>query len=148
MIEIRKINASETIFIRHSVLRVGKPIATCYFEGDDLPTTNHFGLYYKNKQVAVISVFESKNQSFIDENQHQIRGMAVLPEYQKRGFGEQLLKQCENEIKIKNGNLIWFNARESAIEFYKKFEYVIMGDKFEIPYVGMHYVMKKTLKYC
>jgi ribosomal protein S18 acetylase RimI-like enzyme len=145
MIEIKKINTFDTIIVRHPVLRLGKPVSTCHFEGDDLPTTSHFGLNLDNRLIAVISAFEVKNKYFTEENQYQIRGMAVLEEFQNRGFGEQLLQYCENEIRIKKGELIWFNARQTALGFYKKSGYAIIGDQFEIPDVGTHYVLYKKI---
>jgi ribosomal protein S18 acetylase RimI-like enzyme len=145
MIEINKITAFETIIVRHPVLRTGKPIATCHFEGDDLPTTSHFGLYFEKQLVAIISSFKVQNKLFTEENQYQIRGMAVLEEFQKKGFGEQLLHYCENEIRIKKGELIWFNAREIAVGFYKKSGYEVIGGQFEIPDVGPHYVLFKKI---
>jgi ribosomal protein S18 acetylase RimI-like enzyme len=145
MIEIKKITAFETIMVRHPVLRLGRPIETCHFEGDDLSTTWHYGFFLENQLVAVISAFKAKNKLFNVENQYQIRGMAVLDQFQKRGFGEALLNYCENEIGLTNGDLIWFNARETALGFYKKSEYEIIGGQFEIPDVGPHYVLFKKL---
>jgi len=145
MIEIKKINTFDTIIVRHPVLRLGKPIKSCHFDGDDLPTTSHFGLFLENKLVGVISAFQVKNKLFSEEIQYQIRGMAVLEEFQKRGFGEQLLQFCENEIRIKKGELIWFNARQTALGFYKKLGYAIIGGQFEIPDVGPHYVLFKKI---
>jgi len=142
--EIKKITAFETLIVRHPVLRPGRPIGSCHFEGDDLPTTSHFGLYFENQLVAIISSFKVQNKLFIEENQYQIRGMAVLEEFQKKGFGEALLNYCENEIRIKKGKLIWFNARETAVGFYKKSGYEVLGGKFEIPEVGPHYILFKT----
>jgi len=145
MIEIKKITAFDTIIVRHPILRPGKPIETCHFKGDDLLTTVHFGLYVENQLVAVISAFKVQNKLFSEENQYQIRGMAVLEEFQKMGFGEELLKHCENKIKLKKGNLIWFNARETAVGFYKKSGYEIIGGQFEITDVGPHYVLFKAI---
>ena len=143
MFEIKEILAFETIIVRHPVLRFGKPIESCRFEGDDLPTTKHFGLFYENEISAVISVFETKNNLFLEENQFQIRGMAVLEQHQKKGFGEALLKYCENQIRNKSGKIIWFNARETAIGFYEKSGYQKSGDGFEISDIGIHYVLFK-----
>ena len=145
MIEIKKITAFETIIVRHPVLRPGRPIESCHFDGDDMPTTSHFGLFLENQLAGVISVFKIQNKLFSEENQYQIRGMAVLSEFQKKGFGEQLLQYCENEIRLKSGNLIWFNARETAIGFYEKSGYEILGDPFEIPDVGPHYILFKVI---
>ena len=145
MIEIEKITAFETIIVRHPVLRPGRPIESCHFDGDDLPTTSHFGLFLENQLAGVISAFKAQNKLFSEENQYQIRGMAVLSEFQKKGFGEALLEYCENEIRLKSGNLIWFNARETAIGFYEKSGYEILGDPFEIPDVGPHYILFKVI---
>ena len=145
MFVIKEISAFETIIVRHPVLRFGKPIESCRFEGDDLPTTKHFGLFFENQLSVVISVFEAKNNLFLEENQFQIRGMAVLEQHQKKGFGEVLLKYCENQIRIKMGEIIWFNARESAIGFYEKSDYQKSGDGFEIADIGIHYVLFKKL---
>lgn len=145
MIEIKKITAFETIIVRHPVLRPGRPIESCHFEGDDLPTTCHFGLCFENELVGVISAFKAKNKLFSEENQFQIRGMAVLVQFQKRGFGEALLNYCENEIRLKKGELIWFNARETAVGFYKKSGYEVVGERFEIPDVGPHYILFKKI---
>ena len=145
MIEIKKITAFETIIVRHPVLRPGRPIKSCHFDGDDLPTTSHFGLFLENQLASVISAFKVQNKLFLQENQYQIRGMAVVEEFQKKGFGEALLKYCENEIKIAKGKLIWFNARERALGFYEKSGYEILGDPFEIPDVGPHYILFKAI---
>jgi GNAT superfamily N-acetyltransferase len=145
MIEIKKITAFETIIVRHPVLRPGRPIESCHFDGDDMPTTSHFGLFLENQLAGVISVFKIQNKLFSEENQYQIRGMAVLSEFQKKGFGEALLEYCENEIRLKSGDLIWFNAREIALGFYEKSGYEILGDPFEIPDVGPHYILFKAI---
>lgn len=145
MIEIKKITAFESIIVRHPVLRPGRPIESCHFDGDDLLSTSHFGLFLENQLAGVISAFKAQNKLFSEENQYQIRGMAVLSEFQKKGFGEALLEYCENEIRLKSGNLIWFNARETAIGFYEKSGYEILGDQFEIPDVGPHYILFKVI---
>jgi GNAT superfamily N-acetyltransferase len=145
MIEIKKITAFETIIVRHPVLRPGRQIESCHFDGDDLLSTSHFGLFLENQLAGVISVFKIQNKLFSEENQYQIRGMAVLSEFQKKGFGEALLEYCENEIRLKSGDLIWFNARETAIGFYEKSGYEILGDPFEIPDVGPHYILFKAI---
>jgi ribosomal protein S18 acetylase RimI-like enzyme len=142
---IKNISAKETYLVRQPVLRHGKPIESCHFEGDDLPTTHHFGLFYDKRLIGVVSVFSIKNCIFNSPNQFQIRGMAILSEYQKRGFGEKLLHHCEAYIKSQNGTLIWFNARESAISFYEKSNYNKDGAPFSIPEIGPHFLMKKEI---
>lgn len=145
MFKIIEIGALETFSVRHPVLRFGKPIESCHFEGDDLQTTKHFGLFYNNQLSGVISIFETQNSLFEEANQFQIRGMAVLQQFQKKGFGVALLKYCENYIQNNKGSVIWFNARETAIGFYEKSDYQKIGDGFEIADIGIHYLLFKKL---
>jgi ribosomal protein S18 acetylase RimI-like enzyme len=142
---IKKITPKETYFVRNSVLRKGKPIESCYFKGDDLETTIHFGLYDDENCVAIVSVFQNKNDNFDEDLQFQIRGMAVLETYQNKGFGRQLIQHCEAYLKQEKTLLLWLNARESAVSFYSKIGYSVTGIPFEIAEIGVHYCMiKKT----
>lgn len=145
MIEIKNIDFASTFSVRHPVLRDGKPIESCFFDGDDLKTTAHFGLFLDKKLVGVISIFKNKNNTFSAQNQFQIRGMAVLKECQGKSFGKQLLHQAEKHVRIQKGGLIWFNARENAVPFYQNSGYEIIGNAFEIKDIGTHYIMSKKM---
>jgi GNAT superfamily N-acetyltransferase len=145
MEKITIITSSETFSVRHPVLRAGKPIESCRFEGDDLATTTHLGLFKGNDLIGIISIFEVKSLLFNDEKQFQLRGMAVLEEHQKKGFGEKLVRHAEQYLKSKNASLIWFNARLVAVAFYKKMGYTTIGEAFIINTVGPHYVMFKKI---
>ena len=74
-----------------------------------------------------------------------MRGMAVLSSEQGKGFGEKLLRFAEDYVKKESGDLIWFNARSNAVRFYEKAGYAVIGNAFEIPDVGTHFVMYKKL---
>lgn len=145
MMKIQNISSTHTFLVRHPVLRAGKPIESCVFDDDNLTTTKHFGLFIEEKLVGVVSVFKKNNTIFNKENQFQIRGMAVLLEFQKKGFGENLVKHCENYVKSVNGAVIWFNARESAVPFYEKLGYNKIGNPFSITEIGIHFLMKKEI---
>ncbi|KAF2511841.1 GNAT family N-acetyltransferase [Flavobacterium foetidum] len=142
---IKEITSKETYIVRQPVLRKGKPIESCIFEGDDLPTTHHFGLFEDKNLTGIISLFTQINSIFADENQAQIRGMAVLENHQKKGYGEALVTHCEKFCQSQNIDLIWFNARTAAVGFYKKMNYQIIGEAFDIKDVGEHYLMFKKL---
>lgn len=61
---VKKITAPETYLIRHPVLRKGKPKESCFFEEDDLKSTNHFGLFLKQELVGIISLYKKINSLF------------------------------------------------------------------------------------
>jgi ribosomal protein S18 acetylase RimI-like enzyme len=145
MHSIQKITSTETYPVRHIVLRAGKPIESCQFDGDELGSTHHFGYYLNNQIIGVISLFAIDNSHFITQKSFQIRGMAVLPAFQKQGVGEALVKEAEKFCTTQKADIIWFNARTSAVGFYQKMGYEILGPEFEIYDVGPHFLMYKKL---
>lgn len=142
---IKEIPSNKTYAVRQPVLRKGKTIESCIFEGDDLETTHHFGLFNDENLTGIISLFNQSNPIFAEKFQAQIRGMAILDHHQKKGFGEALVKHCETYCKDNQTNLIWFNARTAAVGFYKKMNYQVLGEAFDIKDVGEHYLMFKKL---
>jgi ribosomal protein S18 acetylase RimI-like enzyme len=141
---VKKITAKDTYFVRNQVLRKGKPLTSCFFEGDNLQTTSHFGIYAVDKCIGILSVFQIKNNSFGALNQFQIRGMAVLPEFQELGIGKQLINHCENLFLDTTETVIWCNAREKAVGFYEKMGFDKIGNPFIIDDIGIHYIMYKS----
>jgi GNAT superfamily N-acetyltransferase len=145
MLTLKEITALDTYSVRLPVLREGKPLETCHFEGDNLQSTIHLGLFINCALIGVVSLFKTQNSEFNEEKQFQIRGMAVLKHHQKRGYGEKLLHEAEEIAKKHKCNLLWFNAREKAVPFYEKAGYSIHGKPFEIGDIGTHFVMyRKT----
>lgn len=142
--DLREITATETWPVRHPVLRTGRPIEDVYMEADEMETTFHLGMFYKNDIVGVASFMEDSHPEF-SGIQSRLRGMAVLPEFRKRGIAELLLNKGEDLLKERGRTVLWFNARIVAVNFYKNLDYQIIGDEFDIPKVGPHYRMKKEL---
>jgi len=148
---IKQITSQETYPVRHPVLRVGRPLEDCAFNGDDLESTIHLGAFYDKELVAVASLMKNNDATFkelnhlMDDNAYQLRGMAVLQNKQGHGLGKKLLQHAEVTMKEKNVSLLWFNARIIAIDFYKKLGYEINGEPFEIDRIGTHYKMYKQL---
>lgn len=142
---IRKISADETYPVRQEVLRPGRPLKECFFEGDLEEDTFHLGYFEGTQLVAVATYVARKNELFDSPYQYQLRGMAVLKSYQGKKLGEKLLLEGEKLLKKKNpAILLWFNARETAVEFYRKYGYRTTGPAFMIPNVCMHIVMYKN----
>lgn len=141
--EIKELSSEAIYPIRHEVLRKGKPFETSFFDGDNLETTKHFGLFIENNLIGALSLFKNENKNFVLKNQFQLRGMAILESHQSKGFGKLLIRKAEEFAKNLNTDLIWFNAREHAVFFYKKSGYEVFGKPFDIENIGLHYVMFK-----
>ena len=67
--------------------------------------------------------------------------MATLEEYRNKGIGRALINDGREFVKNNRGEIIWCNARESAVFFYKKCGFIIISEKFDIENIGSHYVM-------
>ena len=145
MYSIKQITSQETFAVRLPVLRPGKPIDSCIFDGDDLSTTAHFGIYDDEIIVGVTSIFKTSTPLLSQKQQFQLRGMAIVDSHQKRGLGDKLVQRAERYVKENNAEVLWFNAREVAVGFYKKMGYEIIGEPFVIGDIGIHYVMYKPL---
>ena len=63
-IQIKEISSLETYSVRHPVLREGRPIEDCSFDGDDLSTTFHLGLFYEDVLVGVASFMKNNHALF------------------------------------------------------------------------------------
>lgn len=144
--KLQEITAEDTYVVRRPVLRPQRPPEECVFEGDLDPSTLHLGIYIADKLAGVASFMHNTSDYFDARSQYQLRGMAVLPEYQGQDLGKKLLIGGETVLKERFSQLLlWFNARETAIDFYKKFGYTTKGSPFMIPNVCMHIVMYKEL---
>ena len=143
---IREIPAAAVYSVRQQVLRPGRPLTECIFEGDSSEKTFHLGLFMDGNLIGVASFMQNSNPLFNEKGQYQLRGMAVLPEYKGQGFGASLLIEGEEKLKkLVEKPFLWFNARDAAIGFYEKFGYKTKGEKFDIPGVCLHIVMFKQL---
>ena len=142
---IRQISGKETWSVRHPVLRQGRPLEDCHFEGDEDQDTIHLGLYHLDHPVGVVSLLK-KDHNYFSGTQYQLRGMAVLPEFQNKGLGELLVDEGEKLLNAKRVYTIWLNAREVAVSFYTNLDYEIMGKPFEVEPIGTHYLMHKKLR--
>lgn len=143
---IQLISAEETYTIRQPVLRTGRPLTECVFEGDILESTFHLGLFFKASLIGVATYMHHNHDNFPEETHYQLRGMAILESFQKKGLGTLLLKAGEENLTRIQVNRLWFNAREVAVNFYKNHGYKTQGNSFNIEGVGIHFLMTKTLK--
>ncbi len=141
MILIKEINANQTYPIRLAVLRPTKTLADCVFTHDDDESTFHLGAFLENDLACIGSLYQQKHTLFKESNQWQLRGMATLPQYVGKGLGSTLLKNTVEILLKKDTNLLWCNARSSAVAFYQKAGFSIVGEEFLIADVGPHYVM-------
>ena len=65
---------------------------------------------------------------FIENDEYHIGRVAILKNYQNKGYGSIILKELENKIRTLGGNKIVLSSQKQAIGFYKKLGYIETGD--------------------
>lgn len=143
MIQLKEIKAEDTYAIRKAVLRKNMTLSH-EMPGDHDPDSVHLGVYDENKLLCTGSFMKNNRDEFTG-HQYQLRGMATAEGSQRKGYGRILLEKAEDFFKVRGIDLIWCNARVSALEFYKKSGYETIGEVFEVPQIGPHYVMFKRI---
>jgi ribosomal protein S18 acetylase RimI-like enzyme len=74
----------------------------------------------------------------------RLRQMAVRSDLQRSGIGQKLVQHLETEARARGLRHIELHARETAIGFYEKLGYEVLGSVFTE--VGIpHFSMTKTL---
>lgn len=76
----------------------------------------------------------------------QIRYMAVHPDHQGKGLGKLIVLKLEEEAKRIGLTTIELQARENALEFYKRQNYTVKETSFKLWDIIQHYLMTKEIK--
>ncbi|MEX2673631.1 MAG: GNAT family N-acetyltransferase [Phycisphaeraceae bacterium] len=140
----RSAEVQEIIDLRRRVLRMGMPDDPATFEGDDSPSTLHMGVFDAASQcVGCATMIRADWEG---RPAYQLRGMATCETRQQQGIGRTLLKRLLDRITAETDvRLIWCNARQEAIGFYRKQGWRVVSDVFKVPTVGPHYKMRIDL---
>lgn len=107
--------------------------------------TFHLGTFVENELISIGTFAKQNNPQFTFQHQYRLRGMATNKAYSGLGSGRKLLAFAEEELRNRNIELLWFDARIVALEFYKKLNYTAIGEAYPVRDVGMHYLMYKVL---
>lgn len=121
-----ELTAEETHALRLDVLRSDTPSSEVAFAEDDLPGTFHLGLRAGD---AIIAISTWISRPYLGEPAVQLRGMATAPQWQGKGLGAILLDAgCTRAATV--APLVWARARDTALEFYVRNGFTIVGEGF------------------
>lgn len=90
-----------------------------------LQNTEHFIRVYEDDATHNVAGFihAEAYQLLYNEPGFNILGLAVLPEYQHRGIGKQLLQAVETEAAARNYRFIRLNSGEHRMEAHAFYEH-------------------------
>lgn len=76
----------------------------------------------------------------------QVRQVVVCRDTREAGIGRALMCALERTAAEQGANLVWLNARDTAIDFYLRLGYEPCGEPFVSELTGIpHIGMRKTL---
>lgn len=108
--------------------------------------TFHVGAFDKGRIVSIATFLKEKNDVFGDEHQYRLRAMASLPLARGKGFGKRVIDLGKKEMVMKGATLLWCDARKSALDFYNKIGFTMIGDFYNVPKIGLHKLMYYRIK--
>lgn len=144
--DIRPITVQQARIVRLPVLRAGFPPETAVFDHDDDPTTLHLGAFDGERLVGVATFFPEPYPNDPTVPAWRLRGMATLPDMQRRGVGRALMREGMAAATRAGADVMWFNARVTALGFYRSLGFVAVGDEVVHAMSGAHYVMFRRLR--
>lgn len=115
------------------------------YPGDDAPTTRHFSAWDGKGIVGIASLYQENFEGEPQASGWRLRGMAVLPTVRRAGVGAKLVDQCLAHIREQRGALLWCNAREGALSFYRALHFGTVRGPFDIPGIGPHFLLLRRL---
>ena len=125
-----EISAEDAHDLRRRVLREGTPSDEVRFEQDAWPATFHLGARDADGALVGIATFFPSPTPWRDGKAIQLRGMAVETAHQGAGIGRQLLDAAMERLRSAGFEVLWANARDTALPFYRRLGMEVVGEGF------------------
>ena len=125
--EVVELTAADTHPLRLAVLRFDTATKDVVFPEDTLPGTRHLGLRMSGEIVATSTWMPRDHDG---RPAAQLRGMATARHLQGAGLGGALLQAGCARCTEEGAALVWANARDSALAFYRRHGFEVVGDGF------------------
>ncbi len=160
----------ETYPIRHQVLRPHQSVDDCRYPGDRDASTRHLGAFQRTmiaaadqphqqtqldiqeskdygteSLIGICSIYQQQHPELSSIDSCQLRAMATLPAARGLGVGLMLLTAAEQHAQSLKHQGLWANARETALGFYQRAGYDVVSEKFSLPDIGAHWLVRKSL---
>jgi len=122
-----------TVALREDILR--KPLGLTFLSEELETEKGHIQIAgFRGEEVVATAVLVSEGQTC------KMQRVVVKADIQDQGIGSQMMAFCEEEAKARGFQSIYCHARNTAVSFYLKNNYISEGDYFEedtIPHLKM-----------
>ena len=131
-VNITKVDAEKVRALRHSELRKGQDFSTTSYLKDYEEDTFHMACIVDEKIVTCATFYPEKSSKLKSDNTYRLRGMATDSDFQRKGYATDLMNESFKELKNRDCDMVWCNARLVAVDFYKSSGFKITGEIFDI----------------
>jgi len=139
---VKRIEAWQTRSLRHTVLwpHIEK-VEDCNIDIDQREDGIHLGAFDGERIVSIASFFEMRSDKIEHGKQYRLRAMATDPEYRRTGAGKRIIEEGINQLREREVDVLWCNARKVALNFYLKLGFDVIDEWYDIPLIGPHKFM-------
>ena len=129
-------DADTTYPLWRDVLREGRPVARL----DDPPGTFHLAARTDDGQLVGVVRFSPAACPWRPGARApwQLRGMATDPAVRGTGSGRALVAEGLARVEAQGGDLVWCDARVTAVGFYQRMGFTVVTEEFDKPEGGPH----------
>lgn len=128
---VELVTAVELHSIRKTVLRDGTPSDNVHLPVDDHADAVHTAIRDgAGTVVASASWSPAESPDAPGEPALQLRGMAVAASARRQGLGERLIATGAELAAERGIAVLWANARDTALDFYRAAGFDVVGDGF------------------
>jgi ribosomal protein S18 acetylase RimI-like enzyme len=135
-ITVEQVDAAATFPLRAQELRQGRPVE---IDEDDAPYTLHLAARIDGGEIVGVVRFHPRDCPWREgEGSWQLRGMATDPRVRGLGAGRALVAEGLSRIAARGGQLVWCDARGTAVGFYERLGFSSVTDDYYLRPVGLH----------
>jgi GNAT superfamily N-acetyltransferase len=127
---IRRVPVAVVRPLRAAVLRPGQPESAAAFPEDDEAV--HLAAYADDEPDRVVGCVTIFPEELVGERGPgwRLRGMATDPAVRGTGVGAELLAAADDVARDGGAELLWCNARVSALGFYERSGWTVVSEEF------------------
>lgn len=139
---IRSVPLNLVVPLRHQILRpLDRPEDTLV-EADHSAIAIHLAAFIGNSVVGALSTVPDRFPEPPHHDGWRLRGLAISPEARGRGIASALLQRILEYAEDRRFGLVWAYTRPRAIGLHVRQGFEIIGNAFEYPGTGPHFLIR------
>ena len=143
---IERVTFDDIHDLRVRVLRKGTPVTHATYPEDSYDDVVHLAIRRDGIVVATSTWFSKECPEVPRVPALQLKGMAVDDSLQITGYGRALIDAGISLANKRGAQIVWARARDTAVGFYEKCGFTVVGDGFiDEPTAMPHHIVVKRI---